>query len=135
FDFCLQVRAAGRKVVTADFRAIHDHALEPFTDSEEWIAAHIRIAEKWAGRMPGVGMAPGTWKERAERAQASRDAAAVLDYSNAIEFEARRRELERAIAETKDSISWRLTAPLRWPRRVLATNRRRSRQVLARAEA
>ena len=28
FDFCLQVREAGKKVVTADFRAIHNHNLE-----------------------------------------------------------------------------------------------------------
>ena len=26
FDFCLQVRDAGRKVVTSDFRAVHHHS-------------------------------------------------------------------------------------------------------------
>ena len=53
FDFCLQVREAGRKVVTADFRAIHHHSLELVSDPETWIDAHIRVAEKWDGRMPG----------------------------------------------------------------------------------
>src|SRR5205807_1941217 len=27
FDFCLQVRAANRKIVTADFKVIHNHSL------------------------------------------------------------------------------------------------------------
>jgi len=113
FDFCLQVRAAGRKVMTADFRAIHNHALEPFSDPEEWIQAHIRVAEKWDGRIPGVGSDAGTWKERARRAEAERDAARVVDYSNGLELQARTAELERALAETTGSLSWRLTAPLR----------------------
>jgi hypothetical protein len=113
FDFCLQVRAAGRKVMTADFRAIHNHALEPFSDPEEWVQAHMRVAEKWDGRMPGVGTDAGTWKERARRAEAERDAARVVDYSNSLALQARTAELERALAETTQSLSWRLTAPLR----------------------
>ena len=59
-DFCLQVRAAGRKVVTADFRAVHHHSLELVGDPEGWIEAHMRVAEKWDGRMPGVGRAAAT---------------------------------------------------------------------------
>lgn len=113
FDFCLQVRAAGRKVVTADFRAIHNHALEPFSDPEDWIAAHVQVAEKWEGRVPGVGAGAGAWKERALRAEAERDAARVVDHSNALTSEAHVLELERALAETTGSISWRVTAPLR----------------------
>jgi hypothetical protein len=112
-DFCLQARAAGRKVVTADFRAIHNHSLEPFSDPEEWMAAHERVAEKWDGRIAGFGTAPGSWKERALRAEAERDAARVIGYSNALDSEAQVRELERALAETTGSISWRVTAPLR----------------------
>ena len=53
-DFCLQVRAAGRKVVTADFRAIHHRQLEMVPDPEEWIDAHMKVAEKWDGAM-GIG--------------------------------------------------------------------------------
>lgn len=113
FDYCLQVREAGRKVITADFRAVHTHSLQPFDDPEPWIAAHIKVAEKWDGRMPGVGSAPGTWEERTRRAEAMRDAARVTAYSEQLKFEARARELERALEELTDSISWRITAPLR----------------------
>ena len=76
-DYCLQVREAGRKVVTADFRAIHHREIEMLPDPEEWIEAHINVAEKWDGRMPGIGTAPGSWRERALRAEAERDAAAA----------------------------------------------------------
>jgi Glycosyltransferase like family len=112
-DFCLQVREAGRKVVTADFRAIHHRELEMLPDPEPWIEAHIRVAEKWDGRMPGIGTAPGTWRERALRAEAERDLARAIAHSKALELDARVRELERALAETTSSVSWRLTAPLR----------------------
>jgi len=112
-DFCLQARAAGRKVITTDFRAIHNHELEPFSDPEAWIEAHMRVAEKWHGDMPGVGTAPGSWRERALRAEADRDAARIVDHSNALRAGARIRELEHALTETTESISWRLTAPLR----------------------
>ncbi len=113
FDFCLQVREAGRKVVTADFRAIHNHSLEPFADPENWVEAHVKIAEKWDGRMPGVGTNPGTWKERALRAEAEAAAARVLDHRNTLQAHARVLELEHALEEARESIGWRITAPLR----------------------
>jgi hypothetical protein len=112
-DFCLQAREAGRKVVTADFRAIHHRPLEMIPDPERWIAAHIAVAEKWDGRMPGIGTAPGTWRERALRAEAERDLALAIAHAKELELTARRREAERALAETRTSVSWRITAPLR----------------------
>jgi Glycosyltransferase like family len=112
-DFCLQAREAGRKVVTADFRAIHHRPLEMIPDPERWIAAHIAVAEKWDGRMPGIGTAPGTWHERALRAEAERDLALAIAHAKELELTARRREAERALAETRTSVSWRITAPLR----------------------
>jgi hypothetical protein len=112
-DFCLQVREAGRKVVAADFRAIHSHGLEPFSDPEAWIEAHIRIAEKWDGRIPGIGAGAGSWRERALHAEAERDAARLVDHSNELSLAARVRELKHALSQTTESISWRLTAPLR----------------------
>ncbi len=58
-DICLQARAAGKKVVTTDFRAVHHHSLELIRDSESWIQAHMRIAQKWQDRMPGIGYVAG----------------------------------------------------------------------------
>jgi len=112
-DYCLQVREAGRKVMTADFRAIHHRPLEMVPDPEEWIAAHIAVAEKWDGRMPGIGTAAGDWHDRALRAEAERDLALAIAHTKQLEMQARRREAERALAETRGSISWRITAPFR----------------------
>jgi hypothetical protein len=120
FDLCLAVRAAGRKVVTADFRAVHRHALQPFDDPEPWIAAHIAIAEKWDGVMPGVGYAPGSWEERARRAEAERDAARVTDLNNRLELRVREEAVGAAIAAARNSLSWRITAPLRRLARIRA---------------
>ena len=59
-DFCRQVRAAGRKVVTADLRAVFHHALELVEDLDLWIEGHQQVAEKWEagprrGRVEGAG--------------------------------------------------------------------------------
>ena len=120
FDFCLQVREAGRKVVTAPFRAVHHHSLELVSHHASWIDAHVRIAEKWDGRMPGVGFSPGSWKERARRAEAGRDAALAEAHANGLLSDARARELERTLELARTSISWRVTAPLRALRRARA---------------
>ena len=127
-DYCLQVRVAGRKVVTADFRAVHHREIEMLPDPEEWIEAHINVAEKWDGRMPGIGTAPGSWRERALRAEAERDAAAAEAHTQVLELEARARELERGLAETRESLSWRLSAPLRWVGRSRTPAGRRTRE-------
>jgi hypothetical protein len=111
-DYCLQVRAAGRKVVTAGFRAIHHRALHMLPDAEEWTDAHMRVADKWDGEM-GIGGGVGSWKDRARRAEADAAAARLLGHQTRIAREAQLRELERAIDEATHSISWRITMPLR----------------------
>jgi hypothetical protein len=112
-DYCLQVREAGRKVVAADFRAVHNHSLELVSDPEGWIEAHIRLAEKWDGRMPRMGEAGGDWRTRARRAEAESELARAAAISKQLQYDAREREYERAMSEITTSLSWRLTAPLR----------------------
>jgi len=127
FDFCLQVREAGHKVVTADFKAIHHHSLDLIGDPEGWIAAHMRVAEKWDGRMPNVGCAGGDWRYRARRAEAEAAAATAHAVTNSLKGTARALQLERELEEMKTSIGWRLTEPLRrvnhWRRRAVEWSR------------
>jgi hypothetical protein len=112
FDFCLQVRAAGRKVVTADFRAVHNHSLELVSNHDTWVEAHMRIAEKWEGRF-GVGDGGDNWKLRARRAEAESEAGRAAAVSTQLQADARELELQRALDATTESFSWRITAPLR----------------------
>jgi Glycosyltransferase like family len=113
FDFCLQVRAAGRKVVTADLKLIHHHSLELVSNVDTWVEAHMRVAEKWDGRMPGVGTAAGSWKERARLAEAEAAAARAQAVSTQLQSDARERQLRHELDEVTGSTSWRVTAPLR----------------------
>jgi Glycosyltransferase like family len=113
FDFCLQVRAGGRKVVTADLKVVHHHSLELVSDPQSYVEAHMEIAEKWDGRMPNVGVAAGDWRLRARRAEAEAAAARAHVVSAQLEIEARDRQQQRALTEAIESTSWRITAPLR----------------------
>jgi hypothetical protein len=118
FDFCLQVREAGRKVITADFKAIHHHSLELVRDSDVWVQAHMKVAEKWEDRMPGIGLpnwgaAAGDWKQRARLAEAEAGASRLEQRSTEMQAEARERQLQAQLDEVLNSTSWKLTAPLR----------------------
>ncbi len=113
FDFCLQVREAGRKVVTVDVRAIHHHSLDLISNPETWIQAHMQIADKWESRMPQVGWEPGTWEERAIRAAAENDLFRAQAASSERRALMQVRYLTEAIAGARASISWKLTRPLR----------------------
>ena len=124
FDFCLQVREAQKKVVTADLRVIHHHSLTLIDDEQAWIEGHMRVAEKWDGRMPGVGSAGGDWKQRARRAEAEAAALRNQFISAGMHSEAQARMLRANLDEVTGSSSWRLTAPLRRLRRLIAPRRR-----------
>jgi hypothetical protein len=120
FDFCQQVRAAGKKIVTEHLRVIHHHSLELINDVEGWVAAHMRIAEKWEDQIPPPEGFDGDWKQRARWAEARRDAAmmeanaAELARVAALEGVSRRVwELEEQLESVETSASWRLTRPLR----------------------
>ena len=123
FDFCLQVRAAGRKVVTADFKVIHNHSLELASDLVHWSEAHVAVAEKWDGRMPGVGTGGGTWKQRARRGEAEAAVTRAAAASTQMKIDAAAAQHQRELAVLTTSLAWRLTAPLR---RLSALGRRRS---------
>jgi Glycosyltransferase like family len=125
FDFCLQVREAGRKVVTADLRVVHNHSLELANDPEGWVTAHMTVAEKWDGRMPNVGAAGGDWKQRARRAEAERGAARAQAISTQLQIEARASQHERDLNQATESIGWRITAPVRRVEALLESRRRR----------
>jgi hypothetical protein len=106
-DICLQARAAGKKVITIDTRLIHHHSLDLMEDPEGWIAAHMKIAEKW-GDVLEDGRSQD-WRQRARRAEAEADA-------TRLQLRAAQHHITR-LAEDFDALrhskSWRLTAPFR----------------------
>ena len=114
-DYCLQVRAAGRKVMVADLRAVHHRSIELVKDLDVWVQAHLDVAEKWDATLSDdpVPEDDAGWKRRARRAEAEREAARAVAFSESMERDARLLELERALAEKTESLSWRVTAPLR----------------------
>ena len=113
FDLSLQVREAGRRVVTEDLKVIHHHSLELMSDPATYIEAHSKLAEKWQGRMPHVGDAGGDWKARTRRAEAEAAASRAQALTAALEIDARERQQQRELRETATSVSWRVTAPAR----------------------
>jgi hypothetical protein len=125
FDFCLQVRAAGRRVVTADFKMVHHHSLELVSNPETWLAAHMRVAEKWDGRMPGVTPPERDWKQRARRAEAEASLARTQAVAAMLHADARAVHAERQVDEVTSSRSWRITAPLRRLNSLLKARRAR----------
>jgi Glycosyltransferase like family len=128
-DFCLQARAARRKVVTAEFRAIHNHSLDLVSDPEGWVEAHIRMQEKWEGKIPGATPVDADWPAIARRARAEAEASRAAAVSKQLQYDAREREYRRDLEVMEQSIGWRLTHPLRranyWRRRAQTALQRR----------
>jgi Glycosyltransferase like family len=112
-DFCLQARAAGRKVVVADLRMVDHRGIELIGNLGLWTEAHKQLAAKWDGRWPGAQADERLWKERARRAEAEREAARAFAVSRELAADARERTLEAALEAATGSLSWRLTAGLR----------------------
>jgi hypothetical protein len=110
-DLCRQARAAGRRVVTADIGVIHHGSLDLIEDHDLWIEAHIDVAQKWNGR--GARLSDDEWRARARRAEAERDAARAESYSATVLLDARVLQLQRELDAMTNTLSWRLTAPLR----------------------
>jgi GT2 family glycosyltransferase len=111
YDICMQARAAGRRVVTADLKVWHHHSLELMSDPDNWIEANIRLTEKWESANGKGGSQD--WKARARRAEAQASASNVLKISANMKAAARERELVAELEAIKGSASWRYTALLR----------------------
>jgi hypothetical protein len=112
-DYCLQARAAGRKVVVADIGLTVHGELDLLEKPELWVEAHIQLARKWEGRWPGLEPDAREWKERARRAEAEREAARAVAFSSELLVDARVQRLEQEMEEATSSLPWRLTEPLR----------------------
>jgi Glycosyltransferase like family len=129
YDICMQARAAGMKIVTADIRTVHHHSLELISDVEAWIHAHMRLAEKWGARFGDDGAGSDDWVRRARRAEAEAAAERLLHGRERLIGEAIQARDEARIADLEDHLervagtfSWRVTAPIR---AIAATWRRR----------
>ncbi len=109
FDYCMQARAAGKKVITADFQVIHHHSLRLLEDPETWITAYMRTREKWEDQLPHNGSRDSDWEWRARRAEAEAAAARLMGGVEELLRVAYYKQFE----EMRTSSSWRLTAPLR----------------------
>jgi hypothetical protein len=64
-------------------------------DVDGWVEAHMKVAEKWDGRMGMVGQEPGDWKERARRAEARAEAEKMIAGANVYIAQARVNEARR----------------------------------------
>jgi hypothetical protein len=134
FDLCLQAREKGKKVVTADLKVVHHHDLKLIRDVGNWIEAHIKVAEKWDGRMPLVGQEgdPEDWKARARRAEAQASAERMIALSARLYRDARiehlirqRRRIEEDVEKLRESRN-RLVAQLN----AIQRRRRRIRRIV-----
>jgi hypothetical protein len=113
-DYCLRARRAGRKVMTADLRIVQHRSLELIGDVDVWVETHIQTADRWDPGEPDEA----AWKRRARRAEAERECARAIAYSNGLAWDARVLELERAMERATQTWPWRLTRPLREANRV-----------------
>lgn len=111
-DYCLQARRAGHKVMTLDIAVREHRSLKIVGDLEVWTEAHVAFARKWWGRMPGREPTPDA-EALARRMEAEREAARSMSYFRRLSFDARLEPHERELKAAMDTLSWRVTEPLR----------------------
>jgi hypothetical protein len=112
-DFSLQVRQSGRKLLVAELEVVHHRPIELVNDLAVWVEAHIQVAENWDQVLHDPPAGEQTWKRRARRAEAQREAARAIAMSESLKLDARVLELERQLEALTSTASWRLTTPLR----------------------
>jgi hypothetical protein len=126
-DFCLQAGAAGKKLLVADLRVNYHRPLELVPNLDVWVEAQLDIAERWDQLLrPMDDGDEDAWKRRARYAEADREAARATAFSTGLKLDVRVLELEQELAEKTNTISWRLTAPLRALNRARAEKRRQA---------
>ena len=113
FDFCLQVREAGKKIIATDLKVVHHHSLELLGDADAWVESYVRLIEKWEGRAHQLPSFEGDWKVRAYRAEARAAAARTQRIQTQWQANAREGALRNQIETMRGSTSWRVTEPLR----------------------
>lgn len=123
FDLCRQARAAGRQVVVADLNVTHHHPFELVSDTEVWVAAHMHAAEAWEAGAADED--DSEWKPRARRAEADAAAARLLAASKLLALDASIERDRRQLDELRETLSWRLTMPLRRGNAIVRDTRRR----------
>lgn len=117
FDVCMQAKAAGKRVRTADLRVVHHHSLELISEVEGWIQTHVLLADKWEVLLTDAGE---DWRARARLAEARLSAEMITAGAAESIWANRCEEQARHIGTLESSLSWRLTRPVRWvSRRVL----------------
>ena len=105
--------------MTEHIRVIHDHSLGLIGDVEGWIAAHMRVAEKWDEQLSPSRATPGEWRDAVRWSEARRDAALMLANAAELKRDAAVLDLQRQLKSIEESASWRLTRPLRWLKSLL----------------
>jgi hypothetical protein len=128
-DICFQAGEAGKQIVVAGLGVTHHHELEVMMSYDDWIQAHIRIAEKWEGRLAAAER-DGDWKQRARLAEAEAGATKIdRDSLSMLRNEADRKAAlfwERIVTlERRQRVLKRLAGPLKGP--IVAARRRRER--------
>ena len=116
FDICMQARSAGKKVVTSDLHVVHHHSLVLISGIDAWIDAHIKLAEKWHEHLPVTSL---DWRRRARLAEAEVSAVRLAHGSGELIWERRMEVVEDELDRIKNSLSWRVTRPLRMIARLM----------------
>ena len=106
-------------MVTSDFAAIHHHSLDLISEPDAWIEAYIRLAEKWDGQLLRLNENGGDWHARALRAEANAACFKGIAHANELRAQATQRMVDRV----ENSLSWKLTRPLRALKRLLRRRR------------
>ena len=101
--------------MTAPLQVAHHHSLNLLSEPEGWIAAHMKLTEKWSHRIKSPATTGGT---RARRAEAELSATRLTAGAGRLIWEMRLDQLEERIAELEErndeietSTSWRIDRP------------------------